>query len=136
MSLGQVLFGAWAALALAACSTSPRAVIEQAQAARRDRDQAAYLACFTDKSRRLLQNLRAVEDTTRKTLHYLSDPFVLLPEGPIEEPRSVEGNVAVVPVGSGKKRAEVVLLKEAGEWRIEALELPAFWEPLHDKEEP
>ena len=56
--------------------------------------------------------------------------MALLPDEGATVPATVEGNLARLRVGSGKRELEVILLREAGAWRIEALELPAFWAPL------
>jgi starvation-inducible outer membrane lipoprotein len=118
------------ALALAACSASPREVYERALAAREAKDLPAFLQCFSARTRKLLGNLSAVEEATRKKLAYLKDPLRLLPEAaPTGEARE-DGNLATLKVGSGRAEVEVVLVREGGEWKIEALELESFWAPM------
>ncbi len=112
------------------CSEEPDQVYQRALDARRAKDQAAYLACFTVRSQRVLERLDEVEEMTRKKLVYLQKPFTLLPEGtPLGTARE-KGNVARLTVKGGRQDIEIVLLKEQGEWRIEALELDAFWAPM------
>jgi len=122
-------------LALAACAEGPEATWARALQARRDNDPAAYLACFTTRTRKVLANLEAFQQSTRKGLPWLKDPYVLLPEQGPTQPARVDGNVATLRVGDGKRELEGVLVREAGEWRIEALELPTFWAPLAAAEE-
>lgn len=116
--------------ALAGCAAGPEATWDRAQQARRDKDTAAWLDCFTARTQKVLANLDAFQATARKDLRWLNDPFTLLPEGSPAQPATVEGNVALLRVGTGKHELEVVMIREAGQWRIEALELPTFWQPL------
>lgn len=117
-------------LALTGCAAGPEATWDRALQARRDKDRAAYLACFTTKTQKVLQNLDAFQATAKKDLQWLKDPYTLLPEASPTGAPKVDGNVALLRVGSGKKEIEAVLVREAGQWRIEGLELPSFWAPL------
>jgi hypothetical protein len=123
-----------AALLLVACSEGPDEVYQRALDARAAKDRVAYLACFTTRTQRLLERLDEVEALTRKKLSYLKDPFTLLPKGSTiassQGKAKEKGNVARLRIKGGREDIEVVMLKEAGEWRIEALELEAFWGPM------
>jgi len=123
------------ALALAACTASPREVYERALAARQAADLPDYLQCFTGRTRKLLSNLTAVEEATRKKLAYLKDPFRLLPEAAPDGEAREDGNLATLKVGSGRAEVEVVLVREGGEWKIEALEMESFWAPMEPVKE-
>jgi|GEM_PF-2734296 len=117
-------------MALPGCAAGPEATWNRAVQARRDKDLATYLACFTSKTQKVLANLDAFQATAKKNLSWLKDPYTLLPEATPTTAAKVDGNVALLRVGSGKKEIEAVLVREAGQWRIEALELPTFWAPL------
>lgn len=119
-----------ALLAFVACAESPDEVYQRALAARVAQDRDAYLSCFTARTRRMLERLDEVEEMTRKKLSYLKDPFSLLPNSGRLGSAKEKGNVARLVVTGGREDIEVVLLKEQGEWRIEALELEAFWGPM------
>ncbi len=119
-----------AAWLLVSCSEAPDEVYQRALDARLAKDRVAFLACFTARSQRVLERLDEVEELTRKKLTYLQDPFVLLPERGSHAAAKEKGNVARIVISGGREDIEVVLLREQGEWRIEALELDAFWAPM------
>ena len=121
---------------VASCSKAPEDTWARARQARRDADTATYLACFTAHTQKVLANLQAFEDSTRKRFPWLKDPFALLPDDDPTQPAHVDGNVARLRVGTGKRELEAVLVREGGEWRIEGLELPTFWAPLAASKEP
>ena len=123
------------ALLFLACAESPDEVYQRALDARTAKDSAAYLSCFTARTRRLLERLDEVEEMTRQKLTYLQNPFSLLPDGGQRGSAKEKGNVARFVVTGGREDIEVVMLKEQGEWRIEALELEAFWGPMMNSAE-
>ena len=119
-----------ALIVASSCAKGPEATWQVAQRARRDKDTPTYLQCFTARTQKVLANLDAFQQSTRKDLSWLKDPFALLPEGAAVGPAAVDGNVARLRVGEGRHEVEAVLVREAGQWRIEGLELPTFWAPL------
>jgi hypothetical protein len=124
-----------AAFVLVACDEGAAEVYLRAQQARQANDRPAYLACFTAKTRDLLRRLDEVAEESKRQLVYFKDAFTLLPDEPVAAPAEVDGDLARLTVGSGRREVEVILTRVDGEWLIDGLELPGFWDAMEVEDE-
>ncbi|MEC9071293.1 MAG: hypothetical protein VX938_02900, partial [Myxococcota bacterium] len=92
------------------------------------KDMERFAAQFTQRSSDLILRLQEVSTRTRGELTYLEDIFSILPQGNVQRSED-DGQRAVVVVGTETGSSEIVLLKEGGEWKIDAMSLPRMWEP-------
>lgn len=120
---------------LVACDDEAGVVYERARRARQANDRQAYLACFTAKTRDLLRRLDQVAEESRRQLVYFKDAYTLLPDEPVAAPAEVDGDLARLMVGSGRREVEVILARVDGEWLIDGLELPGFWDAMEVDDE-
>ena len=92
------------------------------------KDVELFAAQFTEGSADLILRLQEVSSRTRGELTYLEDIFTILPRGNVQGSED-DGQRAVVEVATETGTSQIVLLKEGGEWKIDALSLPRMWEP-------
>ena len=111
------------------CSAAPEERLATAWAAAADEDAEAFFLHFTEGSRDLLRGLQAVAERTRGDMAYLSPVFEVLPKGEVAESK-IHNNLALVTVKAKRRQGEVRLLRERGEWCIDATTLPELWGPL------
>lgn len=116
-------------LALVACADAPDARVLAAWEAADLEEQDRFLGYFTTQSADLLRGIAATKARTRGGLTYLDSVYDALPTGEVVEVKE-RGNMALVTVKAKRKRFDIRLLHERGEWQIDALALPHFWEPL------
>lgn len=122
-------------LALSACSSSPSDAYTRMVAAAKMDDRETFLSSFTEDSRHLIDALLELNDAYGPRT---ADPYRLLvytevvgeemgePE-PVPHESSAQRDVAFVTVAVRKKKRRIKMVKEDGEWRIDALALEAFW---------
>lgn len=91
-------------------------------------DMDGFTAQFTERSSTLIRSLDTVSSRTRGELTYMKDLFSILPRGSVQGVE-IEDERAVVLMATETGTSRVVLLKEGGEWKIDALSLPRMWEP-------
>ncbi len=94
---------------------------------------AESLDCWTPHSRTLVEELTEQRRTSGKVLNYLGNYRKLLDYDDALAPAEVIGDLALLPVGSGRKTETIVFERgEDGVWRIDITELRRFWKPLVD----
>ncbi len=113
--------------ALGACGDSPEERFAQAQAAAKQKDEAAFKGFFTEKSAALLRGFERAGK--RSKLWYTRNLFALLPSGEVDEV-FVKDNFALITVKSGAKKKEVRMYKQNGQWAIDLFSLDTLWAPL------
>ena len=99
-----------------------------------DKDlQVSSLGCFTPKSRYILEGIIREEATSRRMLKALVSYQDLLKYTEVMGPAEISGSTALLRVRKGRQVFTVVLERDSGdgEWRIDATELPQFWQKLH-----
>ncbi len=102
---------------------SPDEIVDDAVAAARTGDRAAYAACFTERSRPILASFWAAADEANPKLGVLSvlgDPTVIR----VQPARRLHGGPerAVVVVEEAGRRARLVVHELAGTWRIDLVD--------------
>ena len=111
-----------------ACAEQPEAPVLAAIEAAESGDMDGFTAQFTERSSTLIRSLDTVSSRTRGELTYMKDLFSILPRGSVQGVE-IEDERAVVLMATETGTSRVVLLKEGGEWKIDALSLPRMWEP-------
>lgn len=89
--------------------------------------------CWTAHSRDLLERLLDQRRTSGGALDYMERYKKLLDYEDVVAAPEVYDTIALLTVGKGKRRETIVFQLEADEWKIDALELAAFWAPLDEK---
>ena len=118
-----------AALTLAACADAPDERLVAAWEAAELEEEDRFLGFFTEQSAALLRGVATTKRRTRGDLAYLKSVYEVLPSGELVEVKE-RGNMALVTVKAKRKRFDIRMLREGGEWHIDALGLPHFWQPL------
>ena len=108
-------------LGLAACQ-EPTVVIEDAVAAARSGDREAYAACFTRRSRPILEAFWAATDEHNPPLGALGAGAVQINSVRLVDSRELDGERALVTVEEGGDRLRLVLHRSGGNWRIDILD--------------
>ena len=121
-------------LTLAACADPPEVRYQQAQAAAELKEPGAYLLYFTNASADLVRNMERVRKRAGSEFTYLEDIFTLLPPGEVTDVR-IRGEAAHLTVVHRNTPTTVRMLRERGEWVVDALELAAMWAPLNERPE-
>jgi hypothetical protein len=91
------------------------------------------LKCFTRDSQKLLGALLKQRKSSAGALDYMGRYKKLLDFEDVVANPEIIGDMAVLVVAKGKRKAQMIWVKEESEWRIDALELPEFWYPLDEK---
>ena len=121
-------------LLLTACADPPDDRYEEAlEAAEKAEDLEDYLLFFTSASAEMLRGTHKIATSKSKDLAYLDDIRKLLPKGEVEEVEE-RGNLALVKL-AGNDGPPIRMIREKGEWVIDAYSLPAFWKPLRAEAE-
>ncbi len=122
-------------LLLAACTSSPTdAYLRMVAAAKMD-DREGFVGAFTEGSRNLIAALLELNDAYGPQTE---DPYRLLVFTEVVgeergEPEARPGTsgeqreVAFVTVSAGGKKRRIKMVLEDSDWRIDALDLEAFW---------
>lgn len=118
---------------LAGCAESPEERLKGAWEAASAGDVPGFALYFTPASGELVRGVDGVKERTRAQLQYLNDVFEILPPGDVTRVRE-RGRLAVVSVEPRGGPYDVQLVKERGQWRIDAFTLPALWEPLRQED--
>jgi len=108
-------------LMIAGCSSPSRIVEEAVAAAGRD-DRAAYIACFTPRSRALLQSLYTVADARKPELARLGDAGATVADVEKMAPGDKGQDRALVTVKEGERSLPLVVHAAAGTWRIDLMD--------------
>ncbi len=108
-------------LLLAACQ-GPDVVIGHAVEAARDGDRQAYAACFTPRSRAVLQTWWQATDAHNPPLSTLGAGDVRILSVQEVRSRDTDTERALVTVSEGAERMRLVLHHSAGTWRIDLLD--------------
>ena len=111
------------------CRQPPTEVYLEARSAAETEDVEAFLPHFTRWSRTLLRGFSDVVDESRRRLQYVRDPMKLHAFGDVTN-ETITDDVAVLEVEGARGTERVVLVVEDGVWRIDALRLAGFWEPM------
>jgi hypothetical protein len=123
-----------ASLCIVACADPPADRYDAAvEAASKAEDLEDYLLFFTSASAEMLRGTHKVATSRNKDLAYLSDIRKLLPEAEVEEVEE-RGNLALVKL-QGSESPPIRMIREKGEWVIDAYSLPSFWKPLRAEAE-
>ncbi|MFT7623892.1 MAG: hypothetical protein ACI9WU_003077 [Myxococcota bacterium] len=93
----------------------------------------ASLDCWTTDSRPLIENLLAQRKESARVLDYLESYSKLLDYDDVVAEPEIHGDLALLTVAKGKRRQVIVFVKEEDAWRINPVELAAFWRPLNEK---
>jgi len=110
-----------ALVALGACQ-APEVVLEDAVAAARAGDRVGYAACFTPRSRPILEAFWAATDEHNPPLGALGAGEVRIDGVKLMRSRDFDGERALVTVVEGEERLRVVLHRVGGNWRIDLLD--------------
>ncbi len=111
------------------CRQPPAEVYLEARSAAEAENMDAFLPHFTRWSRTLLQGFSEVVDQSRRRLQYVRDPLKLHSFGDVTN-ETITEDLAILEVTGSRGTEQVVLVVEDGAWRIDALRLAGFWEPL------
>ena len=88
------------------------------------------LNCFDARGRKLWKALQREKKKTGGSLKYLAQHNSLLNSGDTFGEVEFHGDFTLLPISKGMHRETVIFRKEAGQWRIELLELSRFWREL------
>ena len=117
-----------------ACADPPDARYQDAlEAAEKAEDLEDYLLFFTGASAEMLRGTNKVATSKNKDLAYLDDIRKILPTSEVEEVEE-RGNLALLTV-EGNEGQSIRMLREKGEWVIDAYSLTAFWKPIRAEAE-
>ena len=108
-------------LMVVGCSTPTRIVDEAISAADRG-DRAAYIACFTPRSKPLLNSMYAVAETSRPELARLGSKGAQVASVQGMSPGDTGQARAMVTVHEGGRSLPLVVHSEAGAWRIDLMD--------------
>ncbi|TNF28541.1 MAG: hypothetical protein EP329_17700 [Deltaproteobacteria bacterium] len=100
----------------------PESVVQDAAAAARAGDRAGYAACFTARSRPILEAFWMATDQNNPTLSALGASDVEIRGVAISKDRNRDVERAIVSVSEGGDRMRVVLHRTGGNWRIDLLD--------------
>jgi hypothetical protein len=114
---------------LSGCKEEPIEAYEAARLAAEAKDEAAFYECFTERSGELLRRLDRLDSETSGRLSFHRSPFDVHKFGVVAD-SEVHGDEAILTVDVAGRSERVHLAFEGGRWRIDAFELPGFWEPL------
>lgn len=110
------------------CKETPEDILIRAKAAAKEKNITKYLGCFTEKSKKLIENLLKVKEDTRGILKIIKNPFDLLPEGKIVKTKVDEhNNVAVINVKDRGITEKITMNKEKDNWKIDITLLDKFY---------
>jgi len=112
-----------------ACADSPETRYGDAVlAGKKAEDLEDYLLFFTTASAEMLRGTERVTKSKDNDFAYLQNVRTILPEKEVEEVEE-RGNLALVKL-EGLDWKPIRMIREKGEWAIDAYSLPTFWEPL------
>ena len=109
-------------VALQACAQlagDPSDIVRQAVSAARDADREAFMACFTPRSRPLLQTWWSAVDEARPELGQLGAGEVQVVDVKLVRDRDVDVDRAIVTIREGGLTFRMAVHRLAGEWRID-----------------
>ena len=119
---------------VSACAAPPDTRYEDAvEAAEKAEDLEDYLLFFTSASAEMLRGTNKVATSKSKDLAYLSDIRKILPTSEVTDVEE-RGNLALLTI-DGNDGKPIRMLREKGEWVIDAYSLAAFWKPLRAEAE-
>ena len=117
-----------------ACADSPETRYGDAVLAGKNaEDLEDYLLFFTTASAEMLRGTQRVTKSKNNDFAYLQDVRTILPEKDVEEVEE-RGNLALVKL-DGLDWKPIRMIREKGEWAIDAFSLPTFWAPLRKEAE-
>lgn len=116
-------------LALVACGKPPAERLDAARLAADNKDLPEYTKYFTRSSAAFLREM--VANGTRAKMPYIKDPFLLIPQGDVEEV-AIDGNSAILKIKGPKGSDEIRMFMENEEWSIDLFSLTKFWQPLKE----
>ena len=113
-----------ALLSILVCSgcSDPSRIVEEAVAASGRGDRAAYVACFTPRSRPLLRTLFTIADAKRPELGRLGEKGAQVASTKAIAPGDKGQARALVTVHEAGRSLPVVVHAEAGAWRIDLMD--------------
>ena len=97
-------------------------MIDDAVAAARASDRAAYIACFTRRSRPIIEAFWKATDAHNPPLGMLAAGDVSVASVTLAKDRNLDGERAIVTVVEGSERMRIVLHRTGGNWRIDLLD--------------
>ncbi len=100
----------------------PERVVEQAVSAARDGDRDAFLACFTPRSRALLETWWRATDAHNPPLGALGAGDVRIVAIRVVPSRDFEPERAVVEIAEGADATRLVAHRMGGMWRLDLLD--------------
>ena len=109
------------------CDPSPAEVYESAVEKIRSGQDADVLIFFDTRSRSMLQGLVQVADETSNRLKYPVSAADILGEGMVVK-EEINGQRAVVWVGTDKRSKPIPFIRENGAWRVRGLDTDPLWE--------
>lgn len=118
LSLLVVLLG----LTGACTAHGPELVVEQAVSAARDGDREAFLACFTPRSRAILQVWWRATDEHNPPLGALAARDVRITSTRLIPSRDFEPMRAIIELEEGPDSTRIVAHYMAGMWRLDVLD--------------
>ena len=119
---------------LSACADPPADRYEEAlETAEKAEDLEDYLLFFSSASAEMLRGTHKVATSKSKDLAYLEDVRKILPAGEVQEVEE-RGNLALLKV-EGHSESPIRMIREKGEWVIDAYSLNSFWKPLRAEAE-
>ncbi len=122
-ALAVAILGALVVAAAPGCvAPGPELIIEQAAEAARDNDREALLACFTPRSRPLIETWWQTTDTHNPALARLGANDVEVTGVQIISSRDYMPERAVIQIQEGQDTARVYAHRLGGMWRIDLLD--------------
>jgi hypothetical protein len=120
---------------LCACRDAPDVVFDSARAALADRDPDAFLALCEPGARALIERGEVVNKRSARIFKVLADgkpTAALLPKGDVSEVIE-SGHRAVVKIKRGDAVSIVPMRLVRGHWKIDLMEMDAFYEALEPR---
>ena len=109
------------------CDPSPAEVVETAAEQLSSGQEGEALSQFDEKSREMLVGLANVADETSNRLKVPISAEDILGNGMVMR-EEINGQRAVVWVGTEKNSASIPFIRENGAWKIRGLDTEVFWE--------
>jgi len=109
------------------CRQTPSEVYLEARTAAESEDVEAFLPHFTRWSQSLLGGFAEVLDESRRRLEYVRSPLEIHEFGEVTN-ETITEDLAILKLSGSSE--SVILVVEEGVWRIDALRLASFWEPI------
>lgn len=121
------LFILFIGLGILGCDPSPAEVYESAVEKIRSGQESDVLSLFDERSQTTLRGLDRVADETSNRLKYPVSAADILGEGMVVK-EEINGQRAVVWVGTDKRSKPIPFIRENGAWRVRGLDTDPLWE--------